>query len=861
MADEQEALRRELRFLTALISNHKKTQNATPSHPRSHYQDSVANKYSKPHYERSRMSWTRKKNGQVNTDQRVSSKYSLKSTNTLNGAVSTDMLSVVKSESSKPQTSKMSPQSASHTASSQLHVGQSCSLGSDSTHIKGQNKEQDRTSKNINQNKQKTLEGFQIIVPVTSAMPLPIKPTGTDSHSTTTSSSLYSTSMRTSKYTWMSSHGKSTVSKPTLSKITQPDLCNKDNLPSTSSDKITSPQSGQVVRSRYKLKRVSSTTGSPTAVLTKNFAGKQSDLCNLKQTPSQSGTSKAALKTRYKYVRQNSKGKTTPKNQANLKSARTKFIAADYSPAIVTRYKYTRKAVANKYTKKPTKFNLKTIPTKSQLKLNRFSTSQQPKKNHYKLVRKPKMVATPRHGWISRFSLKKGDRMKVHNSARVINSSPFKLVKMPLRTKSRTIGQTERTVVPSRAKLKLDRRLDQLLDTNQFVSIGGILYRRSAKKLSKTTTPVKSHDNRTIIKKTRTQLVQHVPSKKQSHSDKVIINVRGQRFTMDSSGKTLKRWKEPETGNVAAPSIDKGMSRLDIGGMTFVQTTPGTLVRKETEYTKVMAHRVLQRSIQTTNAMKWKKSKPKHFCMFYNRFGKCNRGDKCPYIHDPDKVAVCTQFLRGTCKDSKCPFSHKVSKDKMPVCSYFLRGVCNRDDCPYLHVNVNRKAAVCEDFLKGYCPLGEKCKKRHVLECPDFAKTGTCPDGNKCKMMHRNRKTRKRKANVSKSNENDKKRRCSENHEAKDQHGESCVHERKRKISIDDKGTDDRSDGSGDEMKEDKDVSKRRRKLPSFISLVDNETQDIDSTQVQASTSQEALHIRPRFILRMNKEKNQEEGN
>ena len=21
--------------------------------------------------------------------------------------------------------------------------------------------------------------------------------------------------------------------------------------------------------------------------------------------------------------------------------------------------------------------------------------------------------------------------------------------------------------------------------------------------------------------------------------------------------------------------------------------------------------------------------------------GKCNRGEKCPYIHDPDKIAVC----------------------------------------------------------------------------------------------------------------------------------------------------------------------------------------------------------------------------
>ncbi|KAG5849807.1 hypothetical protein ANANG_G00075620, partial [Anguilla anguilla] len=72
-----------------------------------------------------------------------------------------------------------------------------------------------------------------------------------------------------------------------------------------------------------------------------------------------------------------------------------------------------------------------------------------------------------------------------------------------------------------------------------------------------------------------------------------------------------------------------------------------------------------------------KKLQVRQYCMYYNRFGKCNRGNACPYIHDPDKVAVCTRFLRGTCKqtDGSCPFSHKLSKEKMPVCSYFLRGI------------------------------------------------------------------------------------------------------------------------------------------------------------------------------------------
>ncbi|XP_015684988.1 zinc finger CCCH domain-containing protein 3, partial [Protobothrops mucrosquamatus] len=120
--------------------------------------------------------------------------------------------------------------------------------------------------------------------------------------------------------------------------------------------------------------------------------------------------------------------------------------------------------------------------------------------------------------------------------------------------------------------------------------------------------------------------------------------------------------------------------------------------------------RAVQRSLAIIRQAKQRKDRKKEYCMYYNRFGKCNRGESCPYIHDPEKVAVCTRFLRGACKktDGTCPFAHKISKDKMPVCSYFLRGICNNSDCPYSHVYVSRKAEVCADFLKGYCPLGEK---------------------------------------------------------------------------------------------------------------------------------------------------------
>ncbi|XP_029938924.1 zinc finger CCCH domain-containing protein 3 [Salarias fasciatus] len=155
--------------------------------------------------------------------------------------------------------------------------------------------------------------------------------------------------------------------------------------------------------------------------------------------------------------------------------------------------------------------------------------------------------------------------------------------------------------------------------------------------------------------------------------------------------------------------------------------------------TRNLASRAVQRSLAIIRHARQKKQ-PRQYCMYYNRFGKCNRGTSCPYIHDRDKVAVCTRFLRGTCKQADtCPFSHKVAKEKMPVCSYFLKGICNNSDCPYSHVYVSHKAEVCEDFVKGYCPEGEKCKKKHTLVCPDFSKSGSCPRGSRCKLQHRQR--------------------------------------------------------------------------------------------------------------------------
>lgn len=189
-----------------------------------------------------------------------------------------------------------------------------------------------------------------------------------------------------------------------------------------------------------------------------------------------------------------------------------------------------------------------------------------------------------------------------------------------------------------------------------------------------------------------------------------------------------------------APGTAMNRTGRRYGLPSTTSPTPANLAK--TSSTRHVASRVVQRSLAIIRQAQQKKQQARQYCMYYNRFGKCNRGNTCPYIHDPEKVAVCTRFLRGTCKqtDGTCPFSHRVSREKMPVCSYYLRGICNNSSCPYSHVYVSRKAAVCQDFLRGYCPQGEKCKKKHTLVCPDFSATGVCPRGSKCKLKHRLRK-------------------------------------------------------------------------------------------------------------------------
>ncbi|XP_057973394.1 uncharacterized protein At1g21580 [Malania oleifera] len=249
-------------------------------------------------------------------------------------------------------------------------------------------------------------------------------------------------------------------------------------------------------------------------------------------------------------------------------------------------------------------------------------------------------------------------------------------------------------------------------------------------------------------------------TRSRNHSSRArIFRIGSVRYKMDSSGRTLQRISDEESSYPTAiqPENDVKKSyvprRLLIGNEEYVRIGNGNqLIRDPKKRTRILASEKVRWSLHTARlrlARKWK------YCQFYTRFGKCNKDNgKCPYIHDPSKIAVCTKFLNGLCSNRSCKLTHKVIPERMPDCSYFLQGLCSNENCPYRHVNVNPNASICESFLRGYCADGDECRKKHTYVCPNFEATGVCSQGSKCKLHHPKNRSRgkKRKRSIEQTN-------------------------------------------------------------------------------------------------------------
>lgn len=82
------------------------------------------------------------------------------------------------------------------------------------------------------------------------------------------------------------------------------------------------------------------------------------------------------------------------------------------------------------------------------------------------------------------------------------------------------------------------------------------------------------------------------------------------------------------------------------------------LIRDPKKRTRLLASEKVRWSLHTARLRLARKRK---YCQFFTRFGRCNKDSgRCPYLHDPSKIAVCTKFLNGSCSNDNCKLTHKV---------------------------------------------------------------------------------------------------------------------------------------------------------------------------------------------------------
>ncbi|KAH7927350.1 hypothetical protein BV22DRAFT_1061230 [Leucogyrophana mollusca] len=227
--------------------------------------------------------------------------------------------------------------------------------------------------------------------------------------------------------------------------------------------------------------------------------------------------------------------------------------------------------------------------------------------------------------------------------------------------------------------------------------------------------------------------------------------------TFESSGRSLVRKDLPKP----APPPIKAPPRPIPQQVDYSRTTTGHLIPNGRAYKSKMSSRgrrgrAMNRNmtLDNTRSSYQRRSTSKRLkyldkpCPRFTTTGACSRGLTCLYRHDPNKIAICWNFLQGNCPNTveTCNLSHDPTPERTPLCVHFANnGRCTRDKCPYPHVRVGQRHGVCRDFaVLGYCDKGLDCEMQHVRECPDFAEKGTCSTKG-CKLPHVIRANRNRK--------------------------------------------------------------------------------------------------------------------
>lgn len=80
-------------------------------------------------------------------------------------------------------------------------------------------------------------------------------------------------------------------------------------------------------------------------------------------------------------------------------------------------------------------------------------------------------------------------------------------------------------------------------------------------------------------------------------------------------------------------------------------------------------------------------------CNFYEKHGKCTKGNKCNYAHGENELrSYKKKCVNGLdCFKKDCQFTHPEDwdhKKNMRICEFFKNGYCiNKDNCKFKHIN------------------------------------------------------------------------------------------------------------------------------------------------------------------------------
>jgi len=388
--------------------------------------------------------------------------------------------------------------------------------------------------------------------------------------------------------------------------------------------------------------------------------------------------------------------------KSNSNSAQTGSTSSQDTPKF-------RTSLTKIGTRKLVQANSKKLSPKNKAKLSLEGTYKV--KTSRKIVKKQRspIFATP-------FSAKK---RKVQSSPNY--KSPNKTRKYGLSKVFNPFRIDRRASAPAVKKRRSATSHSFMAATTAKKNIGSPM--KAQKPMSNTNNQIQNYKVSPVMKKPAPpKPARRTPAKPKPST--TLINVQGVRYTVSDKGRKLNRVAEktPEVTPNVLPNVQP--KKLFLEGEEYIEQEPGVLIRSRNSMTRQSITSYKQRSI---NTILKSQTRSKQYCMFFNKFGKCKKKEDgvCPFIHDPEKIAVCRKFLQGNCFKDACLLSHKVAPEKMPVCKYYLEGLCSKDPCPYRHVKVSDSAEICPDFLKGFCPLYDNCMKRHENQPkPSTSKTG-----------------------------------------------------------------------------------------------------------------------------------------